>query len=278
MYDKDGDPKEYYTHGYISNKLNYQEKLKARRIVKCINQSSRISMKFGIKALEDIKLNDSLVYYNDTKRIAVSLPLPLYYVRKLYQNLNYYNVGNEVKSRWLWNDKGIEFKRLQYKTTFDNKVSKYTCLLLSDDKSISYAKELLGDRSISNLVEYELFYKNRMLNEYGELPTPNDVIDNEFKFEGVQLYNYTTPKDVDRFGKPYTTRRPIEKVDLKVSNETVQVIKYRCINQNTLDIFKDFDFILNIIHNYIKEIGIKRQADYEIRKENERRARALGIK
>ena len=278
MYDKNGDPSEYYTHGYIRNSLNYQEKLKARKIVKSINQSSRISMRFGIKALEDIKLNETMVYYNDTKKIVVGLPLPLYYLRKLYQNLNFYNVGDEVKSRWVWNEKGIEFKKLQYKSTFDNKVSKYICLCLSDDFLNAKIKNLLGDRSINNLVEYELFYKNRMLNEHGQLPSAKSILENEFKFEGVQLYNYTTPKDVDKYGKAYTTMQPIEKCDLKFSNETTQVIRNRCISQKTLDSFKNFDVILNIIHNYTKSIGIKRQNEYETRKENERRAKALGLK
>lgn len=170
-----------YVSKYITKSSEFQSRLDMRinsinvfefgedelkLAIKSIKQFSRISSGYGIGFLDNLtdrdieSLKDNSCLLPDKEKVIKTLPLPMYYIRKLYYECVTSTTGNKV---WQLTPLGLEhFNNLRI-----NQIIK-TVIDLTDlyDKSTfeqkSYIDSLLDGRSLHDYCIYTTFYKGRL--------------------------------------------------------------------------------------------------------------------
>lgn len=167
---------------------------------------------FGLDALNYHDLtqvaNDGYFRFYDPKKIVRSIPIPVYFQRKMF-----YQLVNDFRgcAHWELTSQGQRFKsinRLKSVDVFVDKFQSWFDGLCGLD--LTTASNFLGSRSIRQFVEYLLFYKGRLKPSDMKIE-PLDVwavrlsdFDCNDPKKDVFVYNYTDKKD---FGLPLLSWR-----------------------------------------------------------------------
>lgn len=257
--------------GLIGN-LNYYDKLEANKIKNAIRQHKRTSNNYGSYALKyldkDKLINNSIVTYPDTKYVFKTLPLPLYYKRKLFMKLFYYNVGKNIHAKWEYTKEGEQYKLGQIKQEYNSLKLKYTNLFINSNNTT--IKSLLNNRSIDEFINYLMFYKNRPYTN--KLWKTEDILNNINLETNDYYYNYSTAKDFTDYGDRYISRNPIEQ-----NNKLIKINSLKLINDKYSTKFENFDKLYALLTNEDIKIGRKRHQDYLLLKEKKDRLKQLII-
>lgn len=211
-------------------KLQYSQRLECYKLLNCIRQFSRISDNFGASAKiewEKVDNGDTMINIPDIKKVVRQIPIPKYYIRKRYQNLVYYNIGNEMFSKWVWNNLGEKF--INSKRKFNVKLARTKIINMC---------ALLNIKSPFDVNELAMYQCNR-----GCLTT------NNFK----SLINYNLPKYKEMYSE-----------DLQLADRPIYENNCKLLSFNDLHyIFvKDYEYFLNNLMAKKTDIGIKRHAHY----------------
>ena len=158
----------FQTH--IENRLSFLQlhldKEEYTKVKREVSQFHRQSQGFGISFLStlsdfDLKsINDSgCCHLMDKDKITLTIPLPLYYKRKLF----YKQLKNEDNTyRWIPTPQGVDFLYHNFIRSFENNYCRYYTIYVN---STSLQKEVvrtsLGERTLSDFVSYITFYRGR---------------------------------------------------------------------------------------------------------------------
>lgn len=194
-----------YVSKYITKDSSFQKEINSRlallrplleaddftALSRNIRQFHRQSQGFGLYYITSLCREEyQFIFDNgacrikDSDSVVVTIPLPLYYKRKLFYNCNKRNDGTLF---WQPNNVGIDYL---YNATIRNitKAKKYyTAIYINLDSSFKeYINQLLAGRSLEDFVIYKQCYKNR----FREFHSSLSLSDNEYNlFDWLKTIN-----------------------------------------------------------------------------------------
>lgn len=282
----------------LQNTLISDEEIK--ELVKRISMFHRQSQGYGIGFLDNLSENDIEALKTDTcllpdkEKIVKELPLPMYYMRKLYYQVLKSTTGNKV---WQLTDKGIAHKNEKQLLNLTNREQRLNDLLTNvtqEQKSHFYS--LLGNRTILDYCIYMEFYQGRLrclsskqfrtgsqpyyLNESEYLDTP------EFRQNIADSYKSNTMYFKDVFEVD-------DKDNINMRNKYVSIISHDynvnrvkqltkkqfvrnyCFSENSIPQFKNFDLLTSYINHLKKDDRKNKQLLYDALKDAEQRLKDL---
>lgn len=162
-------------------------------IKRLMNQFHRQSKGFGVSALRDIDLNQLMdtgcLTMPDSLSVSRSIPLPMYYERKLFQE----QIIVDGHKMWQTTLLGKLYKRAKLSRTYDYLVKRFHVL-----SSIS---KYYPDVKPSELARYCVYYRYRCDGQLSEVVNVQDKL----KLPNI-VYNYSTPSDRMLFHEACVTR------------------------------------------------------------------------
>lgn len=292
----------HYVAKYINKSIKFQSELDKRisqiefalikrddcvDIIKslksCISMFHMQSQRYGLGYLsylgnkERVLLEFDKCCLPDKNKVVKELPLPMYYMRKLYYEV----VKKDDKRYWHLTEFGKQHKIKRLFNNISNQVERYESLYLSlsPDKK-SHVTYLLNGRSLYDLVLYNTFYRGRLrshtsynlyfsqaeheLYETEELDMSwIDVINHSYD---SLLYHVTSCAYVDDFKDVYVTNYISDYVDpcipfFKIDrNEFID--KYT-FNQTSSLRFKDFDVLNDFFDRCVRSMNSNAQSTYD---------------
>lgn len=150
----------------IEQKLIVENKYEElKEILKQISLFHRHSQGYGLAYLENLddRAKRALQYDTgimpDQDKIIKEIPLPLYYMRKLY----YEQIKVDDKKLWQLTEIGIQHKLSCQSQMLDKKKSFYETLYVNTtDEFRADVDRLLDGRELFDFIVYELYYKGRL--------------------------------------------------------------------------------------------------------------------
>lgn len=186
---------------YMPNwQYSYQGRLAFRRFKNHCLPFHLQSHGFGLSLIDDVDQVDHINEYgmavipSSTCSVVSSIPLPLYYRRKLYQFYEYYN----GRLRWRYNDLGIAVMKANY----------YRSKKRLIDDLVDYGYDF---NLSSSLAEYQLLWRGLFISRFDLGLSESELLDRfydplvyntEFYYKNkLLLYNYSTECENYRYGK-----------------------------------------------------------------------------
>lgn len=267
--------------------------------LKRVKMFHRISQGYGIgyfdnlteRDIEALKTDECLL--PDQEKVIKTLPLPMYYIRKLYYDCVTSTTGKQV---WQLNQKGIEHfadKRMLQITKFETDIN--DLLTNATTEQTSYFYSLLDGRTITDYAIYQVFYKGR-LRDYTALNltktatyglVENEQIDNEVFHNRINECAYSNTIDerdtyiVDDDNNVYLRNRYCSVISHDYSVNRVKklpksiFVQLNTFNEKSCYSFRNFDLITDLLSKMTKERKENRQKTYEFKKEYEERIKKL---
>lgn len=278
-----------FIHDFITNRmlLRYSDDpkkfLKVKRDLKRkIDQFHRQSLGFGAQALLDPEVldtiwNESVIRIDDKERIKKSIPVPMYYVRKLFQRCV---KDSEGSLHWIWNERGKQWKTNRINRSVDVLALKmqewYDNLEVycPDDFSVWRRKVdyILEGRSFKDYARYVIYYKGRLCPDNGHV--------NIFRKEIILRSLSPDPELGDEvFRKDEKGSYVLLSSSSGESYEiTADELRYNCmITQDSRKEFRGFDRLYQIYHISMRDWNEKKQEAYEKKLELQKSLKALGF-
>lgn len=166
---------------WLSSELGRRERL---RLLRFVNQFHLQSQHFGESALADIDLlqleRDGCLYMPDSNGVRIPIPLPMYYKRKLMQEL----VTLDGARYWVNTEYGDYYRSVRSDAMYNNLVDRYQCV-------VDFYH--LNVRSVPKLVDYVLYIRGRVK---ADLPEASLLS----RYSDTDLFNYVTSSDKLQFG------------------------------------------------------------------------------
>lgn len=166
---------------WLESELARRERL---RLLRCVNQFHRQSQHFGETALAQLDLNqlekDGCLYMPDSQGVKIPIPLPMYYKRKLCQEL----VNIDGSRYWVNTSYGDYYCKVCRERNKELVTKRYQSV-------VDFFKLPIPDVSV--LVDYVFEKRGRIK---GNLPE-GTLFD---RYAECDLYNYVTPSDKLQFG------------------------------------------------------------------------------
>lgn len=232
--------------GWIDSPHAKRVRMKYARLV---GQFHRQSKEFGASYLRDIDITDfdsvNQLYMPDSKKVHLSIPLPMYYKRKMYYEVKKID-GNNI---WIPTDLGLLYLQSRDKILKDNLVNRFKAL--NHQANVFYDSERLAD--------YVLYYRGRIR----AIDLPKSPID---KYCAVDLYSYSTLSDrehIDELGltKYYAGNNTIGYRCSKLYNR----IKFKDFISRYVILDDDYEKQLDQLYNSCSKINDNRQKAFELR-------------
>lgn len=167
-----------YVSKYITKDSSFQKEIDSRlsiiqkslseddfnKLKRNVSMFSRCSQSFGISYLKTLDkdeyssiMNDGICRIKDTDKIVLTIPLPLYYKRKLFYTCKKDDDGTLY---WLPNSRGLEYlEKSMFRNLNNVALRYYTQYINSDDSSRAYIDKLLNGRTFSDFAVYNCIFK-----------------------------------------------------------------------------------------------------------------------
>ncbi len=123
----------------------YVEKYIRRKVSRSISQYSRVSRGYGLGFLKssdfdwELFLNEGMVKMPDSQKVYVFLPMPMYYLRKLYYETRKAPDGSRY---WMPKNEGVQYLKRRASQVSDRTVKKWKDFILNlseDDRQVVYS-------------------------------------------------------------------------------------------------------------------------------------------
>lgn len=300
-----------YVSKYILKSSEFQSRLEMRKdalirslqvtedelkeLYKRIDMFTRRSKGYGLAYLDNLTEREIEALKNDecllpdSEKVVKTLPLPMYYIRKLYYECVTGTTGNKV---WQLTEKGIEhIAQKRFNQLLKHETDIKDLLHNATEEQRAYFYSILGNRTICDYCIYKVFYQGRMRDytaidirksvQYGL--TDNELIDNQTWHNRLnecaysntieQRYTYTVNDDDNVnmrnpncviISHDYSINR------IKTYPKAVFVKQYT-FNENSCYEFRKFDLLTNFLCKLTKESKDNRQKTYEFKKQFEER-------
>lgn len=244
---------------------NYAIKLKFNRIRHYIEQFHLQSHGYGISGLEvnrDELLNHDRVRIPDLMSGERFVPAFPYYLNKL---IRYKRVTSDGRIDFPLNDLGKQYILNRQQRIYDSMLTKYTDLT----KNVSFdVDSLLAGRTLSDFVNYKLYYQNRITfkKRYPKLRDiiPLNVVDYVDIPAKDRLYMANTSHDVALYGNRLVSSFPLETCRLRSVDLTLNYFSNKIVNERNDKDFHDFDKLDGLFNFYIRKVGIEKQSIYDL--------------
>lgn len=265
-----------------------------KNIINCLRMQHKQSQGYGLGYLNNIT-DDEYIYMTETNRMRIpsskdvvtSIPLPTYYLRKLYYKLETHIVEDDftkerkLKYTWVLTEDGKKWKSSHLLKSFTESLNIYENYLLNmsdDDKKHIYT--LLAGRELFDFMVYRSFFKGRLkypldVENYDLDSLSQFIVNYNSNYDDNCIYKYNSksfyprhfvtaskvPLLYDNDGtfchnvRWVTPSLPFEHIDDFVLNNVY--------DENTLPIFENYDTIDEIFNNYIRTYGKKMQESYD---------------
>lgn len=251
----------------IDNRLNLIDKRVndenlCNELKRTINQYHRQSQGFGLSYLNTLDassysaiMDKGICTLEDKDDIILTIPLPLYYKRKLFYKYSKDDDGSVV---WIPNNLGKQYiennlLRLVDKT-YQRYYNEYINLSQHDKQFISY---LLGSRSLYDFSIYISLYRYRNLNYSSDkLPYPDEWFQQLVYASTVHASTDLTSlvRDVDS----NTISIPVDLFN-SVKRDYNSYLSNQCINENTCSDFRHFDSIALFFEQIQSQVNLFKQ-------------------
>ena len=275
---------------YSINRYEFDEE-KLKSAIKHINQFHRISSGYGLGFLNNLDERDIEAFKTDTcilpdkQKVIKTLPLPTYYIRKLYYECVTGTTGKKV---WQLTENGIShYAQLRLQNIKNNEIKLQDLLHNATPQLRADCDKLLDGRSLADYSIYKLFYQGRMRDKtsidlsknprYGL--SHNEDISNEVwhnRLDECTQSNTTDQRDtyvVDEDNKKVYMRNPCCSVisyhysinRIKTLDKAV-FVKLYTFNEDSCYEFRNFDRLTKLFDFITKETKRLRQVTYDEKK------------
>ena len=299
---------QYYVTKYVCKDYEFEEKID-QRICTCLkryflltpdkpdyfkvrrdlhrfmDQFHRQSLGFGAQALLDSDvldsiLNEFVIRIPDKRFVKKSIPVPMYYVRKLFQRCVKDSGGT---LHWIWTDAGRDWKKSRIISTVDVLATKmkdwYNNLeyILGDkfeaDSRRSMVDRLLGRRSWTDYARYMLFYKDRFYNDmtYNDLPSFEDMLDRSLMSDN-ESGDYTVYRRDDGYSL-YMKDKDGNEYDISFDDLDMECV----IDERFSYRFRNFDKIYKVYCASMRMYNIDKQITYRKKLDEQKFLKLLGL-
>lgn len=307
----------HYVSKYITKSSKFQSQLNKRidsinihefgdeelkSAIKHINQFHRISSGYGLGLFNHLDERDIEAFKTDTcilpdqQKVIKTLPLPTYYIRKLYYECVTGTTGKKV---WQLTENGIShYAKLRIQNIVNNEIKLQDLLHNATPEQRANCDKLLNGRTLADYSIYKLFYEGRMRDHYAiDLRkiaryglVDNEDISNEVwhkrldectqanMFDEHEAYYVSDDNKKVEMRNPYFrvishdyAINRIRKLDKDV------FVKMYTFNENSCPEFRNFDKLTKLFDFITKEDKILRQKTYEFNRDYENRMKALNL-
>lgn len=250
-------------------------KVKLERLKKEWKPFNRHSKGFGLYCLNCLDFKDifetGMLSMPDKKFINKHIPLPIYFKRKLFYQLEKREDGS---LHWKLNSDGIDFKlyRLddsikyladKYQAIYDN-AKQYCPSELPKDNIQQIIDKYLDGRSFKDFVIYLRFYKGRLFKPFW---TPNG-------FVPPLLRDYRDIYLDDLTEQNCSLLNPNYNDDIVLRNSSRSNLRAKSIKQTTYKQFRYFDDLFTVFNLLTSNLSDGLQAAYQKKKEIKSRLKA----
>ena len=248
----------------INNRLTIIEKHvdedRYKTLKRNINMFHRQSQGFGISYLNTLShdtmndiINNGVCRMEDKKQVVLTIPLPMYYKRKLFYNLKQDEDGTYY---WQPNALGMEFLTNSIDRNIKNLAKRHHNNIINFDESTQeYINMLLGDRSLIDLAKYQLMYRSRYY------CSNDNQLENILNGHYVREMNFTDIYFRDIESDTINVYSGNNRQDTNYTN----FIKNNIYNENTLADFKDFDKLIAVIENALISSREQKQKTFDFK-------------
>lgn len=307
----------HYVSKYVTKSSKFQSELNKRiesislyefgeeelkSAIKHINQFHRISSGYGIGFLNQLDERDIEAFKTDTcilpdqQKVIKTLPLPTYYIRKLYYECVTGTTGKKV---WQLTENGIShYAQLRIQNIKNNEIKLHDLLHNATPQQRADCDKLLDGRTLADYSIYKLFYQGRMRDitsiDLSKNPryclSDNEDISNEVwhnRLNECTQSNTIDQRDtyvVDEDNKKVYMRNPYCSVisyhysinRIKTLDKAV-FVKLYTFDENSCYEFRNFDRLTKLFDFITKEDKILRQKTYEFNRDYEDRMKAFNL-
>lgn len=283
-----------------SEKEAYKEAFK--QVKKKIGLFHLQSAHFGEYLLSDAVLDDDVlaeiesegtVMMKDEQKVVVHVPLPMYYIRKLF-----YRYRTEKQSdgtyrvQWYLNDYGKrQMKGLTYRK-IERLAKKYADYYANMDSAMrEQVDTLLGDRTFHDLATYVLVYRGRIVysgySETDSLPSVEDIIDisNEYNAFDAGMHDYENCGQYLVSHEEIDLRPVFDGDDLDTYHRVEKKFRFVrrwCINEDTLfdsrRPWRGFDSLVSLFADFRAPRDDEKQRLFDKKVYLENKYKAIGLK
>lgn len=251
-------------------------KVKLERLKKEWKPFNRHSQGFGLYCLNCLDFKDifdtGMLTVPDKKYINKHVPLPVYFKRKLFYQLEKRDDGS---LHWKLNKDGIDFKlaRLEqsldyltkkYQDIYDN-AEKYCPIELPQENIRNIIDSYLDGRSLKDFVIYLRFYKGRLM----KIKWTRNGFD-----APPLLENYRDIYLAELQERNTTLENPLYSNDSAFRSSSRANLKAKTIKQTTYYQFRHFDELYTIFNLLTSNLSDGLQSAYQKKKETKSRLKA----
>lgn len=275
----------------LSHEENIEEKLKTlRRYIDLFHMQSKGYGLGYLNYLDEAKLyalKEDTCLIPDQSKVTKSLPLPMYYIRKLYYNC----IKVDDKYVWRLNENGINHKIDSYFPKLRKLNNYYEDLFANcTPQQKSYIVDLLNGRSLLDYSIYLLFYRGKLrdyrsvnyFTSYCDMDLNSDEhLDTwllKFIKNNKDIHLPTTEimsVDDDNnvhishyYGDTITELDPVTPYSIVAKRDFCKLYTF---NEKSSPKFKDFDLLTQCFDKIIQYNNRFQQSDYEYKRDlNER--------
>jgi len=274
-----------FIHNFITNRmlLKYNDdpvkfnKVK-RDLKRKVDQFHRQSLGFGAQALQyaehlETIWNEGVIRIADKEKVKKSIPVPMYYVRKLFQKCV---KDSEGSLHWVWTDSGKLWKAAKIErcvSVLSQKMQDWYNNLETycpDDFEVWRSRVdviITGKRTFEDYARYVVYYKGCICPDGSDFDsTISDIIKGRLSAdpesgEGVFVRQSDGTYKIG---------------DYIVSSDE---LRYNCmVSDTTCSEFQGFDRLYQIYQISMIKWNKKLQKDYEEKQNSQKRLKSLGIK
>lgn len=285
----------------IQNCVDFNEE-EIKIAVKSISQFSRISSGYGIGYLSkmserDIELlKDNSCMLPDKKKVTKILPLPMYYIRKLYYECVDGSTGKKV---WQLTEKGIShFAELRLSNIDANVSSLIDLLKNATPQQRAYCDIILDGRTLTDYSIYKIFYAGRMRDyrSFNLYKSPRYGLSDYEDISNVEWHeriDESTQSNTFDVRDTYVVDDDNKKVFMRnqycsvisndfLINKTKYLSKKSFVQQFTFNEkscyeFRNYDLLTSFFDNLTKEDKMLRQKTYEFNRDYENRMKLFNL-
>lgn len=240
------------------------------KLTSTINQYHRQSQGFGISYLNTLDswsydriFKDNVCLLMDKEDITLTIPLPLYYKRKLF----YRTVKDEEGSiQWIPTDEGKRYLEYSLLHRIDSQQKRYETMfanLKSDEQHL--ISDLFHDNSFYNLAVYSVCYRNRM--HSGKLEDDvnvwiDKIISSTFNHTSTDIDTFERDVENNTIAIPQNLGTLFTK-PLYYNYDYTKFIKQHRITQDSSSYFMNMDIIISLFDYSQKDIKKGQQNLFE---------------
>lgn len=264
---------------YDDSAQDYYRKLKRQ-----VCQFHLNSQKFGISVFKynnmDEVLHTGMMYMKSSSNVIQHIPIPMYFKRKLFYELTKDFRG---QPKWKLTPFGVQWKINRTEDSIrhlSNRLASWYEQLSLDNNTFLYdsATRFLGLRTWNDFAKYLLFYKDRLLPYFHQLPNRSHKLDEPLPIDIAITLQYEDDLDNDKY---HFYRKEVKSVTFQFSGDefappdddydgnSLVLSKYAdayIINEDTYSCFNDFDKLFNVFVSSQHPLNQAKQKAYDLKK------------